>query len=157
MQRVETSLEVRGSVSSVYEQWKRFEHAPRFPENGGSRRPPGGNPDNDHALAAVPESNAPIVQFEPPQRIIASHSIGAFSRRIVAFHPVGHDSTRVTLSLEYETDGNVEDVSRFLEASVRGIQADLRRFRVFLGKSGQARGGAASRAKSRTARPATLH
>lgn len=151
MQRVEASMKVRGSVSAVYEQWKRFENVPGFPENDGSRRVSRG--DNDGALAAVPESNAPIVQFEPPQRIVANYSVGAYSRRVVAFHPESRDSTRVTLSLEYVTDGNVEDVSRFLDASVRGIQADLKRFRGFLDKSGRAR-NAAARA---TSRPATLH
>ena len=153
MQRVETFVEVRGSVSAVYEQWKRFENVPCVPENDGPRRV---SCSNDEVLAAVPESNAPIVQFEPPQRIVASHSQGAYSRRVVSFHPVGNDSTRVTLSLEYEADSNVEDVGKFLVASIRGIQADLKRFRGFL-RTGRGRKAMAAPVTPRPSRPAILH
>lgn len=128
---VETFVEVHSPVSAVYRQWLNFEDYPRFME--GVEKVEELDDGRIHWRAThaglTLEWDAEIVENVPDRRIAWRSTNGPQSRGLVALRPVGPEHTRVTLRLEYQPEGYVEDVGRFLVAACRRVDEDLGRFR----------------------------
>jgi uncharacterized membrane protein len=57
---------------------------------------------------------------------------GTFNAGVVTFHHIEENKTRVTLQMEYDPDGIVEEVGDKLGFVGRRVQGDLDRFKEFI-------------------------
>jgi uncharacterized membrane protein len=130
MATIEKSIDVRVPVSVAYDQWTQFEEFPKFmngivevrqlddthlhwvAEIGGERR----------------EWDAEIVE-QKPDRVIAWRSTnGVPNSGRVEFLPI-EDGTKVTVEMEYETEGAKEKIGSALGFDEGQVEEDLERFR----------------------------
>ena len=128
---IETFVEVHSPINIVYRQWLQFENYPQFME--GIDKVEELDDGRIHWRATV--SGAPLewesqlVENVPERRIAWRSAKGLQRQGTVVFRPVGPEHTRITLRLEYDPDGYVEDVGKFLVAACRRVDDDLGRFR----------------------------
>jgi len=128
---IETFVEVHSPINTVYKQWLQFESYPQFMEGIDKVE----ELDDGRIRWRATMSGAPleweskVVENVPERRIAWRSDKGLQRQGTVAFRPVGPEHTRVTLRLEYDPDGYVEDVGRFLVAACRRVDEDLGRFR----------------------------
>jgi uncharacterized membrane protein len=128
---IETFVEVHSPINTVYKQWLQFESYPQFMEGIEKVE----ELDDGRIRWRATVSGAPLewesqlVENVPERRIAWRSAKGLQRQGIVAFRPVGPEHTRVTLRLEYDPDGYVEDVGKFLVMACRRVDDDLGRFR----------------------------
>jgi len=130
MATIEKSIDVDVPVSVAYDQWTQFEEFPRFMEGVVAVR----QLDDSHLrwVAEVGgerrEWDAEIVQQEP-DRVIAWRSVGGLPNSgRVEFQP-RDGGTRVTVEMEYETQGMKESAGAFFGFDEGQVEEDLERFR----------------------------
>jgi uncharacterized membrane protein len=130
MATIEKSIEVGVPVSVAYDQWTQFEQFPRFmdgvvevkqlddkhvhwvAEIGGERR----------------EWDAEIVE-QQPDRVVAWRSVGGMPNSgRVEFEPID-EGTRISVAMEYDTEGVKEKVGSALGFGEGQVEEDLARFR----------------------------
>lgn len=130
MATIEKSIDVGVPVSVAYGQWTQFEQFPRFmdgvvdvkqlddkrlhwvAEIGGQRR----------------EWDAEIVE-QQPDRVVAWRSVGGTPNSgRVEFEPIDQ-GTRISVEMEYETEGVKEAVGSALGFDEGKVEEDLERFR----------------------------
>ena len=143
MQRIEKEIEVNAPVRAVYNQWTQFEEFPRF--MGGVKAVKQLSENRlawrAEILGKEIEWEAEIYEQVPDQRIAWRSTSGHPNKGAVTFTPVGADSTKVTLVLEYEPMGAAEKIADALGAVSARVEGDLRRFRQFIEERGAATGG----------------
>jgi uncharacterized membrane protein len=136
-------IQVDVPVDVAYNQWTQFEEFPRFMEGVEEVR----QLDDTHlhwvaSIAGVRrEWDAEIVEQVPDQCVSWVNVDGATNRGTVRFDPVAPMSTRVTLALDFEPEGIIENVGDklgFVKSRARG---DLERFREFITSRGIETGG----------------
>jgi uncharacterized membrane protein len=130
MATIEKSIDVGVPVSVAYDQWTQFEKFPEFmdgvvevkqlddkhvhwvAEIGGERR----------------EWDAEIVE-QQPDRVVAWRSVsGTPNSGRVEFEPID-DGTRISVEMEYDTEGVKESVGSALGVTGGQVEEDLERFR----------------------------
>ena len=130
MATIEKSIEVGVPVSVAYDQWTQFEKFPEFmdgivevnqldakrihwvAEVGGERR----------------EWDAEIVEQKPDQVIAWRSTGGTPNSGRVEFEPID-DGTKISVEMEYETEGVKESVGSALGFDGGQVEEDLERFR----------------------------
>lgn len=136
------SIDVNVPLRAAYNQWTQFEEFPQFME--GVKEVKQLDDRRLHWQANVAgkdeEWYAVITQQVPDQRIAWSSTTGAENGGIVTFQPLGPDKTRVTLQLNYEPEGIVEEVGDKLGFVSRRVEGDLKRFQKFIEARGHATG-----------------
>jgi carbon monoxide dehydrogenase subunit G len=139
---VERSIVVDVPVSTVYNQWTQFEDFPRF--MGGISQVEQLDPTTLRWVAEIAgvrrQWNAAILEQVPDQKIAWAATEGATNAGAVTFEPAGAAQTRVTLALEYEPEGVVEQVGDRLNLVERQVQSDLEKFKEFIEDAGYASG-----------------
>jgi uncharacterized membrane protein len=138
MASVLESIEVDVPVSTAYNQWTQFETFPVFMigvesvdqidetslqfrvEVAGVRR----------------EYLAQITEQTPDRKIAWVSTDKPRNAGTVTFEPLGADSTRVSVELEWEPEGFVENLGSALGADNRQVTADLGRFKEFIESRG---------------------
>ena len=142
MSQVMETIEVDVPVYVAYNQWTQFEEFPEFMDGVEEVK----QLDSTHlywvaSIAGVHrEWNAQITQQVPDKCVAWTNIDGATNRGTVTFAPVTPASTRVTLALDFEPEGIVENVGDklgFVSGKARG---DLERFREFITSRGVATG-----------------
>lgn len=141
MATIEKSIEIEAPVSSVYNQWTRFEQFPQFMENVVEVRQL-----DDRRLHWVAEIggkqeewDAEIVE-QVPDRVIAWHAIGGKENAgRVEFAEEGRGATRVTLRMDYEPEGIMEKAGSMLGMDSMHVENDLERFKDMI-ENGDATG-----------------
>ena len=134
MTRVVQSVDVKVPVTSVYNQWTQFEDFPRFMEGVKSVE----QIDDTHLrwvaeVAGKDETwNAEITEQHPDARIAWNATSGAENAGVVTFHRIDDDTTRVTLQLDADPEGVVENVGTALGFLDRRVKGDLDRFKEFI-------------------------
>ena len=140
---VERSIEVAVPVRTAYDQWTRFEEFPHFMSGVEEVRQVGDA--MTHWVAQIAgvrrEWDAEIVEQVPDQRIAWRSTSGSKNAGVVTFQPAGGASTRVTLRLDYDPQGVVENVGNALGLVTARVQGDLERFKRFIEARGQETGG----------------
>jgi uncharacterized membrane protein len=128
------SVDVDCPIRTVYNQWTQFEEFPHFMEGVRSVR----QVDDTHLVWDVEiagverEFNATITEQHPDMRVAWTTTDGPYQAGVVTFHRIDDMTTRVTLQMDYEPEGFVENVGDKL-GFVRGrIEGDLRRFKDFI-------------------------
>ena len=139
---VEKSVEVEVPVRTAYNQWTQFEDFPHF--MGGVKEVRQLDDRRLHWVAEIAgvrrEWEASILEQVPDVKVAWAATSGATNAGAVRFEPAGADSTIVSLTLEYEPEGLVEQVGDKLGVVERQVRSDLERFKTLVEDQGYASG-----------------
>ena len=142
MERIEKSIEVGCPVRTVYNQWTQFEDFPKFME--GVEEVTQIDDTHLHWCAEIggvdKEWDAVITEQIPDERIAWQSTSGAVNAGIVTFSEISDSSTLVTVQMQYEPEGAVENVGDALGVLSRRVEGDLERFKEFLDSRGRETG-----------------
>ena len=134
MASVVESIDVKVPVSTAYNQWTQFEEFPRFMEGVKSVR----QIDDTHLrwvaeVGGVEEEwDAEISEQRPDVRVGWHATSGAENAGVVTFHRIDDETTRVTLQMDVDPEGVVENIGTALGFLERRVEADLERFREYI-------------------------
>ena len=131
MASVVESIDVKAPVSTVYNQWTQFEEFPQFME--GVKSVTQTDDTHLHWVAEIggedEEWDAEITEQHPDERVAWRATSGAENAGVVTFHRIDDDTTRVTLQLDADPEGIVENVGTalgFLSAASRATWSGSR-------------------------------
>ena len=140
--KVEKSIQVDVPVTTAYNQWTQFEDFPHF--MGGVKEVHQHDDDRLHWTAEIAgvrrEWEATILEQVPDQKIAWAATEGATNAGAVRFEPAGAGATLVSLTLEYEPEGLIEQVGDKLGIVERQVTSDLERFKALIEDAGYASG-----------------
>jgi uncharacterized membrane protein len=143
MDRIEKSINVDVPIRTAYDQWTQFEEFPRFMEGVQEVK----QLDDKHLLwrATVggkeKQWESEITDQVPDQRVAWHSTSGAKNAGLVTFHAEDASTTRVTLRMEYEPEGLVENVGSNMGVVSHQVENDLKRFKDFIEHRGTETGG----------------
>jgi len=142
MSQVVKSIDVDVPVRTAYNQWTQFESFPQFMEGVQEVRQLDDTRLHWRATIAGKEEqwDAKITEQNPDQRVAWTSTSGAQNAGVVTFHRLGENQTRVTLQLDYDPEGVVENVGDALGFVSRRVEGDLERFKAFIEKRGHETG-----------------
>ena len=134
METIEKSVEVDQPIRSVYNLWTQFESFPLFMEGVKSVRQVNEKRLIWHVEIAgiVKTWEADIVEQVPDTRIAWHSTSGATHAGVVTFHYLDDNKCTVTLQIEYEPEGFVENVGAALGIVESRMARDLERFKEFI-------------------------
>ncbi len=134
MSRFEHTITVDVPVREAYDQWTQFEQFPQFMDNVESVVQT-----TDKSLAWTAEIagqrrswTADITDQTPDTRIAWKSTSGADNAGAVLFRPLGPEQTEITLRIDTDPDGVVENVGDALGFTERSVKGDLERFKSFM-------------------------
>jgi uncharacterized membrane protein len=134
MAQHEATIDVDQPVRTVYDQWTQFETFPQFMDGVEEVRQL--TDEQLHWKARVGgvtrEWDARIVRQEPDAVVSWASVDGATNAGTVAFEPLGPAKTRVSLRLDFEPEGVVEQAGEKLGFVQRRVDGDLKRFKQFI-------------------------
>jgi uncharacterized membrane protein len=134
MASVVESIDVNVPLSTAYNQWTQFEEFPRFME--GVKSVAQTDDTHLHWVAEVggneEEWDAEITEQHPDERVAWQSTSGARNAGVVTFHRIDDGTTRVTLQMDVEPEGAVENVGAALGFLDRRVKGDLERFKEFI-------------------------
>jgi uncharacterized membrane protein len=142
MASVVDSIDVKVPVSTAYNQWTQLEEFPRFMEGVKSVT----QTDDTHLrwVAEIAgkdkEWDAEITEQHPDERVAWRATSGAENAGVVTFHRIDDETTRVTLQMDVDPEGLVENVGTGLGFLDRRVKGDLERFRDFIESRGSETG-----------------
>ena len=134
MSGVIKTVDVDVDVRTAYNQWTQFEEFPRFMEGVEQVE----QLDDRHVrwhvdIAGIDrEFEAEITEQTPDQRIAWRSRSGVDQGGVVTFHALDDEHTRVTLQMELNPEGFVEQVGDKTGAVGAHAQGDLERFKQFI-------------------------
>jgi uncharacterized membrane protein len=144
MERIEKSIEVKCPVSTVYNQWTQFEDFPRFMTGVKEVKQLDDTHVRWHAeiWGKDKQWDAEITEQVPDRRISWRSTSGdAPNGGSVQFEPLGADTTRVRLAMEYEPQGMAEKAGDAVGIISSRVQNDVENFKKFIENRGAATGG----------------
>ena len=134
MANVTESIDVNIPVRTAYDQWTQFEEFPRFME--GVRSVTQTDDTHLHWVAEIAgkekEWDAVISEQHPDERVAWTSQNGARNAGVVTFHRLDEGKTRVTLQMDVDPEGLVENVGTGLGFLDRRVKGDLERFKEFI-------------------------
>jgi uncharacterized membrane protein len=148
------SIDVNVPASTAYNQWTQFEMFPVFMEGVEEVR----QLDNKrlHWKATIggktEEWTAEITEQHPDHRVAWTSTSGDHNAGVVTFHQLDTNTTRVTVQLDYDPQGVVENVGDLLGVVDRRVQGDLERFKEFIEGRGTETGAWRGEVKNRSDR-----
>ena len=138
MASVVESIDVKVPVSTAYNQWTQFEEFPRFME--GVKSVTQTDDTHLHWVAEIAgneeEWDAEITEQHSDERIAWNATSGAENAGVVTFHRIDDETSRVTLQMDVEPEGVVENVGTALGFLNRRVKGDLERFKEFIESRG---------------------
>jgi uncharacterized membrane protein len=139
MSTIVESIDVNVPVRTAYNQWTQFESFPQFME--GVERVDQLDDARLHWVAKVggqtKEWDAKITEQTPDQRVAWTATDGAENAGVVTFHRLDDDKTRVTVQMDIDPEGPIENIGDAVGIPDRRVKADLERFKQFI----ESRGG----------------
>lgn len=142
MASVVESIDVKVPVGTAYNQWTQFEEFPRFMEGVKSVS----QIDDTHLrwVAEVggveKEWDAEITEQHPDERVAWRGTSGAENAGVVTFHRIDDETTRVTLQMDVDPEGLVENIGTALGFLERRVKGDLDRFKEYIESRGSETG-----------------
>ena len=134
MASVVDSIDIKVPVSTAYNQWTQFESFPQFME--GVKSVTQTDDTHLHWIAEVggdeKEWDAEITEQHPDERVAWRSTSGAENAGVVTFHRIDDETTRVTLQMDADPEGMVENVGAALGFLDRRVKGDLERFKDFI-------------------------
>lgn len=135
-------VEVNVPVRTAYNQWTQFEEFPHFME--GVEEVKQLDDKRLHWRATIAgqtqEWDAEIDEQIPDERVAWHSTTGATNAGVVTFHYLEESRTRVTLQLDYDPEGLVQNIGSALNVPERRIKGDLERFKNFIEARGSETG-----------------
>jgi uncharacterized membrane protein len=142
MASVVESIDVKVPVSTAYNQWTQFESFPEFME--GVKSVAQTDDTHLHWVAEVggaeKEWDAEITEQHPDERVAWTATSGAENAGVVTFHRIDDGTSRVTLQMDVDPEGLVENVGTALGFLDRRVRGDLERFKAFIESRGSETG-----------------
>ncbi len=142
MSEIIETVDVNVPVRTAYDQWTQFETFPKFME--GVERV---EQLDDTTLRWTAEIagqkrtwKARITEQTPDQRIAWTSTEGARNAGVVTFHRLDDSETRVTLQLDVDPEGPVENIGDALGFVQRRAKGDMERFKEFIESRGSETG-----------------
>ncbi len=138
MASVVESIDVKVPVGTAYNQWTQFEDFPHFMEGVESVT----QTDDTHLhwvaeiAGAEREWDAEVTEQHADERIAWRSTSGAENAGVVTFHRMDDETTRVTLQMDVDPEGLVENVGMALGFLQRRVKGDLERFKEFIESRG---------------------
>jgi len=138
MSSITESVDVAVPVPTAYNQWTQFESFPRFMEGVESITQKTDTLTHwEIEIAGVHrEFDARITEQHPDERVAWESVDGPRHAGVVTFHRLGDDRTRVTLQMETDPEGLVENTADALGILSRRAKGDLKRFKEFIESRG---------------------
>jgi uncharacterized membrane protein len=142
MSEIMESIDVNVPVRTAYDQWTQFESFPKFMEAVKEVRQLDDTTLEWVADVAGKEKRwkAKITEQKPDERVAWTSTDGARNAGVVTFHRLGEGVTKVTLQLDVDPEGPIENVGDALGVVKRQVQGDLKRFKEFIESRGQETG-----------------
>ena len=142
MSKILEAIDVAVPVRTAYDQWTQFETFPQFMEGVKSVRQL--DDSTIHWVADIggrhKEWDAKITEQEPDQRIAWTAIDGAHNAGVVTFHRIDEGHSRVTLQLDVDPEGPVENVGDALGLVKGRVKGDMERFKSFVEDRGSETG-----------------
>jgi uncharacterized membrane protein len=139
MSTIVESIDVKVPVRTAYNQWTQFESFPQFME--GVERVDQLDDARLHWVAKVggktKEWDARITEQTPDQRVAWTATEGAENAGVVTFHRIDDATTRVTVQMDLDPEGPLENIGDAIGVPDRRVKGDLERFKEFI----ESRGG----------------
>jgi uncharacterized membrane protein len=144
MEMTETteSIDVAVPVSTAYNQWTQFEEFPRFMEGVQSVQ----QLDDRHLrwVAEIggkhEEWDAQITEQHPDERVAWKAIGGKGNAGVVTFHRLNDEETQVTVQLDWQPEGVIENVGTAIGLDDRQVSKDLGRFKELIESRGRESG-----------------
>ncbi len=144
MSTVTESVDVDVPVRTAYNQWTQFEEFPHFME--GVREIRQLDPTHTHwktEIAGVKrEFDAEITEQLPDERVAWKSIEGERQAGVVTFHRLDDTHTRVTVQMDFDPQGFVENAGDKLGIVDRKVKGDMKRFKEYIEKRGGIETGA---------------
>ncbi len=134
MTQVTESVDVSVPVSTAYNQWTQFEEFPNF--MGGVEQVQ--QLDDTHLRWSAQvagkheEWDAQITEQTPDERIAWTATGGKGNAGLVTFESLGGDETRVTVQMDWQPEGVVENIGAAIGMDDHQIAKDLGRFKELI-------------------------
>ncbi len=142
MAEITESVDVAVPVRTAYNQWTQFEEFPRFMEGVEKVT----QSDDTHLRWVAEfggkreEWDAEITEQTPDQRVAWAARSGKGNAGVVTFHRLNDDETRVTVQMDWQPEGVLENVGTALGFDDRQVSKDLGRFKEMIESQGHETG-----------------
>jgi uncharacterized membrane protein len=134
MAEVMETVDVKVPVRTAYDQWTQFEQFPQFME--GVEQVQQLDDTHLHWIAEFggkrAEWDAEITEQLPDERVAWAARSGKGNAGVVTFHRLNDDETRVTVQMDWQPDGVLENVGTALGFDDRQVRSDLGRFKELI-------------------------
>lgn len=128
------SVDVKAPVRVAYNQWTQFEEFPKFMKGVEEIRQI--TDDTLHWKVEISgvtrEFDTVISEQTPDQRIAWTTVDGPKHAGVVTFHTIDDDTTRVTLQMDYEPEGFLENVADKVGFVSSRLKSDMDNFKEFI-------------------------
>ncbi len=142
MSSITESIDVEVPVRTAYDQWTQFEEFPQF--MSAVERVDQLDDQRLHWVAKVggktKEWDARITEQTPDQRVAWTSTSGADNAGVVTFHRIDDNKTRVTVQMDVDPEGVIENVGDAVGVPNRQVKGDLERFKEFIESRGRETG-----------------
>ncbi|HET7734763.1 MAG TPA: SRPBCC family protein [Nocardioidaceae bacterium] len=142
MSTVTESIDVDVPVSTAYNQWTQFETFPQFME--GVEEVVQVDDTHMHWKTKIGgverEFDATITEQHPDERVAWKSDTGPDQAGVVTFHHLDQGKSRVTVQLDFEPEGFVEQAGDKLGVVKHRVKGDLDRFKEFIERTGSETG-----------------
>lgn len=128
------AVEVDVPVRVAYAQWSRFEQFPEFMEGVESitTQPDGGHHWVVQIAGVEREFDTRVSEQEEDQRIAWTTTSGPNHAGVVTFHRIDDNTSRVTLQMDFEPEGFLENVADKIGFVSGRIEGDMENFKDFI-------------------------
>jgi uncharacterized membrane protein len=134
---VTQSIDVAVPVTTAYNQWTQFEAFPEFMEGVESIEQKTDTLTHWKVkIAGVTKEFDAVITEQLPDERVAWRSEDGTHAGVVTFHRIDESTTRVTLQLDTEPEGLIENIGDKLGLVRRRIAGDLERFKKFIESRG---------------------
>ena len=142
MSEILEAIDVDVPVKTAYDQWTQFETFPKFMDGVKSVRQLDDTTLEWVASVAGKEKTwkAKITEQEPDQRIAWTATEGAHNAGVVTFHRLEEGKSRVSLQLDVDPEGPIENIGDALGLVKGRVKGDMERFKSFIEERGTATG-----------------
>jgi uncharacterized membrane protein len=154
MSTVEKSVDVNVPIQTAYNQWTQFEEFPRFME--GVKSVTQTDDTHLHWVAEIAgkdkEWDAEITEQHPDERVAWTSTSGARNAGVVTFHRLDDNTTRVTLQMDVDPEGLIENIGDWTGLLDGRVEGDMERFKEYIESRGVETGAWRGEVESPSAR-----
>ncbi|MEO6501677.1 MAG: SRPBCC family protein [Jatrophihabitantaceae bacterium] len=128
------SIDVSVPVRTAYNQWTQFETFPHF--MGGVESITQIDDTHVHWVTKIAgvtrEFDTEITEQHPDERVAWKSTDGTTHAGVVTFHRLDEGESRVTVQIDWETEGIVEKAGALVGVDDHQVKADLERFKAYI-------------------------